>query len=180
MPLVLGLLGLGCCATNEAATAAPPFIIRVLPTGVAGADLCGDPTDAAGCATVGSLATSAASVADVLASGSRDVVVELQPGRHAVPPGGLLLGPEHSPASPAHAVRWQAVPGAAPGNTSVHGGVAVTGWKPSSDKALPPGVMAAPMPPQLVGKRARHLYVGGTRANRTREPSGIAFRICHS
>ena len=184
---LLALAALGCAITGTAA-AAPPFTIKVQPSGFSGAhtggtaDLCRRASGAEGCATVGSLAAGAASVAASLAAGSQDIVVELQPGKHAVPSGGLLLGPEHSPADAVHSVRWQAAPGAAPGNTTVHGGVAVTGWKPSSDKTLPAEVMAAPMPAQLVGKRARHLYIGGTRANRTREAPHLdcASRTCRS
>ena len=181
---------LGGCATRATASAsASPLTIKVLPGGFSGVvtrdtadDLCDWKAASAqgnegGC-TVGSLAVAASAVAAVLAAGSRDVVVELQPGKHAVPPGGLLLGPAHSPADAAHTVRWQAAPGAGPGDTSVHGGVAVTGWKPSADKTLPAGVMTAPMPAQLAGKRARHLYVGDARANRTRERfSGTGYCV---
>jgi len=117
--------------------------------------------------TVRDLATAAEQLAATLREqGSSDIVVELAPGAHRVPPGGLMLGPTHSPTDPAHAVVWRA---AQPGvRTSVMGGLAVTGWKATVDTTLPKGVMQAPVPASWAGKRARHLYVGGARANRTR------------
>jgi hypothetical protein len=120
-----------------------------------------------GTITVRDLATAAEQLAATLREqGSSDIVVELAPGAHRVPPGGLMLGPTHSPTDPAHAVVWRA---AQPGvRTSVMGGLAVTGWKATVDTTLPKGVMQAPVPASWAGKRARHLYVGGARANRTR------------
>ena len=196
------LLVLPSLEAGVVAAAAVPFTIQVLPTGFRSGPTTVDaaatssatstennctinleaPGQSAGqrsSCTVRSLAESAASVSAVLALGSRDVVVELQPGKHAVPLGGLRLNADHSPTNPAHTVTWRAVPGTSPGNTSVHGGVAVTGWKLSTDPTLPAGVMVAPIPPQLVGKRARHLYVGGARANRTRQawsPPGLCVQ----
>lgn len=104
-------------------------------------------------------------VAAHLAVSSRNITIELAPGAHRVPPGGLKLGASHSPADPDHTVIWKSEVGA---RTSVTGGIQVTGWKPTDDPALPKGVMEAPVPSSWAGKRARHLYVGGARANRTR------------
>jgi hypothetical protein len=100
----------------------------------------------------------------------RDVVVELLPGSHRVPAGGLQLTLEDSPPGGEHWVRWR---GAAYGGTSVHGGEPVTGWQPATDLGLPRGVMVAPAP-RLPGGAARHLYVDGVRAARTRVNATLA------
>jgi hypothetical protein len=124
-------------------------------------------TAASGGVTVRDLATAAEQVASTLREqGSSHIVVELAPGAHRVPSGGLTLGPAHSPTDPAHAVVWRAAQPGVP--TSVMGGLAVTGWKATVDTTLPKGVMQASVPASWAGKRARHLYVGGARANRTR------------
>jgi acetyl esterase/lipase len=100
----------------------------------------------------------------------QDIVVQLQPGAHRVPSGGLLLAAEHSPAPVSQQwVIWRA---AEAGRTSIHGGVAITGWHTvKNDPTLPAGVMVAAVPAALKGKRLRHLYVDGVRAARTRVPA---------
>ena len=67
----------------------------------------------------------------------RDLVVELLPGSHRVPPGGLVITAEDSTST----VIWR---GASNGSTSVTGGEAVTGWTATTDPSLPKGTMAAP------------------------------------
>ena len=96
----------------------------------------------------------------------RDVVVELAAGSHRVPDGGLRLTAAHSPAD-GRSVLWR---GSAAGGTSVTGGSPVSGWKKLGDPALPAAVYAAPAPalPASSGGAARHLYVDGVRAVRTR------------
>ena len=62
--------------------------------------------------------------------------------------------------------RWEAVT-AGPGDEApaviISGGVAVVGWV----DAGPGGLLAAPLPTELLGKCPRQLYVGGIRAART-------------
>ena len=120
--------------------------------------------------TVATLGKAAAALAAALAAGASDVVVELSAGAHRVPAGGLRLGAEHTPSDAAtRSVRWRcAGRGAA---CSVHGGAAVTGWTrcaPPKCRAAGPATYVAPVPAALKGKRLRHLYVNGARANRTR------------
>jgi hypothetical protein len=154
-----------------------------------------------------SLAEAAEAVERTLAeqpSGSTDIVVELGPGAHRVPHGGLQLGSKHSPqpspSSPMRRVVWRA---SEAGRSSIHGGAKITGangrreviespliyqqrtqttigtfdsgylvfcsgWRPSTDPALPAGVLVASLPAALKGQRLRHLYVNGVRASRTR------------
>lgn len=115
---------------------------------------------------LGSLAEVAEAVKRVQAEDiPRDIVVELGPGAHRVPSGGLQLGREHSSSSK---VTWRA---SAAGTSSIHGGIAITGWRLAADPALPDGVVVAPVPAALKGQRLRHLYVGGVRAHRTRVPA---------
>ena len=71
----------------------------------------------------------------------RSIVVDLLPGRHRVPRGGLLLDARDSPGA-GHSVEWRGVPGM----TSVSGGEPVSGWKLANDPALPKGVYSAPAP----------------------------------
>ena len=52
-----------------------------------------------------------------------DILVELAPGSHRVPAGGLRLSAEHTPSSTRHTVTWRCADG--PGSCSVHGGQAV-------------------------------------------------------
>ena len=111
------------------------------------------------------------------ASSQANIVVELQPGLHRVPPGGLLLTAAHSPPASATQQRviWRAAE--AGQRTSIHGGAAITGWQAvKNDPALPAGVMVADVPAALKGKRLRHLYVGGIRAGRTRV-SAAAYNL---
>ena len=116
---------------------------------------------------LGSLAEAAEAVARAQAEDiPREIVVELGPGAHRVPPGGLQLGSEHSSSS--SPVTWRA---STAGTSSIHGGIAITGWRPAADPALPDGVVVAPVPAALKGQRLRHLYVGGVRAHRTRTPA---------
>jgi hypothetical protein len=144
-----------------------PLLLRVDPTaqqpgGSGGGDA----------AVVGTLSAAAARVASLLAAvGSVDVVVELADGPHRVPPGGLRLSLEHTPAEQGHAVVWRCASGA--GSCTVHGGEPVTGWKPcgssaGGDGCLGDGVWMAALPAALKGKRLRHMFVDGVRANRTR------------
>eukprot|EP01047_Picozoa_sp_COSAG01_P070661 COSAG01_NODE_10772_length_2083_cov_2.639113_1_plen_471_part_00 len=97
---------------------------------------------------------------------SRSVSVELLHGTHRVPPGGLQITAADSPAD-GHAVHWR---GAASGRSIISGGVPVTGWAKCTDPSLPAGVFAAPAPPLPAsnGGAARHLFVDGVRAVRTR------------
>ena len=61
-------------------------------------------------------------VAAHLAVSSRDVTVELAPGAHRVPPGGLKLDASHTPADRNHKVVWKSEVGA---RTSITG---EAGW----------------------------------------------------
>ena len=82
---------------------------------------------------VGTLGAAANRIATALADagGSMDILVELAPGSHRVPAGGLRLSAEHTPSSTRHTVTWRCADG--PGSCSVHGGQAVSsGWKPAS------------------------------------------------
>jgi hypothetical protein len=104
----------------------------------------------------------------VLAKQSTDVVVELSPGRHRVPAGGLRIRANHTPADTKHRVLWKCV---GDGECSIHGGEPVVGWKACGDAdgpSCPVGAVVAPIPVSLRGARLRHLYVNGMRANRTR------------
>ena len=101
---------------------------------------------------------------------SRDITVELAPGSHRVPVGGLQLGPHHSPTNPLHTVRWV---GASNGS-ALSGGELVTGWKAATGHVgLPHGTMVAPAP-KLPAGLARHLFVNGQRAQRTRRNATLA------
>lgn len=97
----------------------------------------------------------------------RNIVVQLGAGTHRIAAGeGLWLTAEDSPA-PGHTLTWRGAAGA----TVVSGGAPVGGWAPMHDPTgtLPPGVMAAPAPTKLaIGATARHLFVNGVRALRTR------------
>ena len=64
--------------------------------------------------------------------------------------------------------------GASNGSTSVSGGEAVTGWTATTDPSLPKGTMAAPAP-KLPSGVARHLYVDGVRAFRTRVNASLVL-----
>ena len=97
----------------------------------------------------------------------RDVVVELGQGIHRVPPGGLRLTADDSPA-PGYTLTWKGQTGGA-GGTVLSGGDPVTGWTLLNDSRMPPGVMVAPVPSSIApNATARQLYVNGTRALRTR------------
>ena len=101
-------------------------------------------------------------------SSHRSIVVHLLPGRHRVPKGGLLLEPGDSTAD-GHGVYWRGHQGA----TSLSGGEPVTGWKLAGDPTLPKNVYRAPAPAALRGKTARHLFVDGLRAVRTRQNASV-------
>ena len=146
-----------------AALASLPLLAAARPSPATPARIAVDPS------ADSSLATAADRVRQTLEAGSRDILVELLPGHHRVPAGGLQLGREHSPA-PEHRVLWRAAQGGGP--VSVHGGEAIAGWAPAADASLPAGVLAAPVPTALRGRRLRHLYVRGVRASRTRVPAG--------
>eukprot|EP00039_Didymoeca_costata_P020924 m.342867 g.342867 ORF g.342867 m.342867 type:complete len:745 (+) comp21934_c0_seq1:76-2310(+) len=92
-----------------------------------------------------------------------NIIVNLSPGMHAVPRGGLRLGTKHSP--PGGKVVWR---GSNKKASSISGGIPITGWQNSTDKSLPAGVMVAKVPQQLKGSQIRHFYVNGMRCNRTR------------
>eukprot|EP01048_Picozoa_sp_COSAG05_P027524 COSAG05_NODE_8070_length_739_cov_1.109375_1_plen_200_part_01 len=98
------------------------------------------------------------------------IVVELLPGRHRVPHGGLVLDARDSPADGQRVV-WRGQPGL----TSLSGGEPVTGWKPVTDPSLPKGVYAAPAPAALRNTTARHLFVDDVRATRTRRNATTAL-----
>lgn len=102
---------------------------------------------------------------------AREVVVELLAGSHRVPPGGLVLTGEDSTAYAGASVTWR---GASDGTSSVTGGEFVTGWTAVTDPSLPKGVMAAPAP-KLPSAAARHLYVDGARAPRTRVNASLVL-----
>ena len=128
-------------STPSSAGQQPPPVLRVLPT----------------------LAEAQRQLRAALAQGSRDAIIELLPGSHRVPRGGLLVTAEDSP-SDGHTVEWRGSSGSA-----LSGGEPVTGWsKIEGDPSLPGGVYAAPAPPSLPNGTARHLYVDGVRAARTR------------
>eukprot|EP01050_Picozoa_sp_SAG11_P017581 SAG11_NODE_2551_length_3229_cov_2.569649_2_plen_520_part_00 len=94
----------------------------------------------------------------------RNIIVDLGPGVHRVPVGGLRLTADDSPA-PGRMLTWA---GRA-GGTVLSGGDNVTGWSLLNDSPLPPGVMVAPAPATMApGATARQLYVDGMRAQRTR------------
>ena len=91
------------------------------------------------------------------------IVVDRLPGRHRVPRGGLLLDARDSPAN-GHNVYLRGRQGI----TSISGGEPVSGWKLASDPTLPKAVYSAPAPAALRNTSARHLFVDGSRAVRTR------------
>eukprot|EP01043_Picozoa_sp_COSAG02_P050449 COSAG02_NODE_5186_length_4558_cov_15.067728_1_plen_289_part_00 len=103
-----------------------------------------------------------------LAQGSRDAVIELLPGSHRVPEGGLVITAEDSPSEDRHAVVWKGSAGSA-----LSGGSPVTGWTRLNDPSLPTGLYIAPAPPSLPNGTARHLYVDGVRAARTRVNTSV-------
>ena len=155
------------CATLAAA-AASPLTLYVHPT--RGSDAHAGTALEQPLSTLGGAQTR---LRAALAAGEeRDVVVELLPGSHRVPVGGLQLGAPDAPRAERQWVRWR---GAADGSTSVSGGEPVTGWQPASGAGLPKGVMAAPTPSALKGKTLRHLYVNGARAPRTRMNATLAI-----
>jgi hypothetical protein len=127
---------------------------------------------------VATLAEAAAQLATTLAGsgGSGDVVVELAPGAHRVPVGGLVLGPAHTPSSSEHSVTWRC--GADVGSSGacvVHGAELITDpWRPCGHCAAN-GTMVAPVPQALKGRRLRHFYVNGLRASRTRSNPADLF-----
>jgi hypothetical protein len=98
------------------------------------------------------------------------IVVDLLPGRHRVPSGGFVLGAKDSPVD-GYSVAWRG----RPGMTSLSGGEPVSGWKLAGDPTLPKGVYAAPAPAGLRGSSARHMFVDGVRAVRTRRPATTAL-----
>ena len=103
-----------------------------------------------------------------------DILVELAPGSHRVPAGGLRLSAEHTPSSTRHTVTWRCADG--PGSCSVHGGQAVSsGWKPCTSGCATTGTMVAQVPASLKGKTLRHLYINGQRAERTRSQPNDLF-----
>jgi hypothetical protein len=98
-----------------------------------------------------------------------NITVYLAPGTHNVPRGGLQLGPADSPRH-GH-VHWKGSSlDGTPSGSSISGGVAVVGWQPAVlEPGLPPGVWEAEVPADLpVGFVARHMFVNGHRAKRTR------------
>lgn len=97
----------------------------------------------------------------------RSLVVELLPGSHRVPRGGLVITAEDSTST----VIWR---GSSNGSTSITGGEAVTGWTATTDPSLPKGTMVAPAP-KLPSGVARHLYVNGVRASRTRVNASLVL-----
>ena len=98
--------------------------------------------------TTRTLGRAASTLAAALAEGSRDVAIELGPGAHRVPEGGLHLTAAHTPASAAHSVSWRC----ASGGCSVHGGTPVSGWAPCKPGACANGsTMVAPVPATLKG-----------------------------
>ena len=126
---------------------------------------------------VATLADAAEQLALTLAAagGSQDVAVELAPGAHRVPAGGLVLGPEHTPSRPDHAVTWRCAASsgdslAGRGACVVHGAEPITGpWRPcAAGHCATDGTMVASVPQLLKGKRLRHFYLNGRRASRTR------------
>ena len=153
------LLLAGCLpAVLAMTTGAPALLLRIDP----------------GAVKTGRVVNTLGEAADMLASAlaeptgrwGDDVVVELAAGAHRVPPGGLVLTLAHTPDGRGRRVLWRCGGGA--GSCSVHGGEAVSGWKRCSDPGCPAGAVVAPLPDALKGKRLRHLYVDGVRANRTR------------
>ena len=102
---------------------------------------------------------------------ARGVVVELMSGSHRVPPGGLVLTGEDSTVDAGASVIWR---GASDGSSSITGGEAVSGWTALTDPSLPKGVMAAAAP-ILPSGAARHLYVDGVRAPRTRVNASLVL-----
>jgi hypothetical protein len=140
---------------------------------------------------VATLGDAAGQLARALAGGgSRDVAIELAPGLHRVPAGGLVLGPEHTPSHPEHGVTWRcAVAGTVLGavrhrgsglaggsSCVVHGAEPIVGpWRLcAAGHCAANGTMVAPVPPALKGRRLRHFYLNGRRASRTRsQPSDL-------
>ena len=103
-------------------------------------------------------------------SSQQSFVINLLPGWHRVPAGGLLLDLSDS-AADGHAVHWQGWQG----GTSVSGGEPVSGWKLANDPTLPTNVYSAPAPAALRGTTARHFFVDGLRAVRTRQNASKAL-----
>ncbi len=124
--------------------------------------------------TVATLDEAGRIVAEHLQLSSRDITIHLAAGSHRVPVGGLQLGPQHSPSNPRHTVRWV---GAANGS-ALSGGEPVTGWQLAQDLGLPHGTMVAPAPILLNGL-ARHLFVNGARAQRSRHNATLALPGLH-
>ena len=162
MPPPLGQLAAGLLWSTCAGGSAPPLRLLVAPT---------DGTDASAPSSAGqqppphllpTLAEAQRQLRAALAQGSRDAIIELLPGSHRVPRGGLLITAEDSP-SDGHTVEWR---GSA--SSALSGGEPVTGWSKLNDPSLAAGVYAAPAPPSLPNGTARHLYVDGVRAARTR------------
>eukprot|EP01050_Picozoa_sp_SAG11_P005480 SAG11_NODE_387_length_9883_cov_9.365699_15_plen_722_part_00 len=117
------------------------------------------------------LASARQRVRQALSEGPQNsIVVELLPGRHRVPSGGLVLDARDSPAD-GHNVVWRG----RPGTTSLSGGEPVSGWKLTGDPTLPTGVYSAPVPAALRGSSARHLFIDGVRAVRTRRNATTAL-----
>ena len=106
---------------------------------------------------------------------NRDVIMRLHPGVHTVPAGGLRLTQAHTPAG-GRSVRWVSEVGAA----SISGGIAVGPWQPAAPaEALPAGCQVAIVPAGLKGTSARHLWVDGVRASRTRKELSVALPGSH-
>ena len=79
-------------------------------------------------------------------NGNVDVTINLHPGSHSVPEGGLVLDHRHTP-SEGHTVHW-----IGKGLASISGAIPVTGWKPSKANS---SVYVAPAPSGLHGVSAR-------------------------
>jgi hypothetical protein len=175
---VLALL-LALAGVAAAGPSSPPLTLWVHPQTVGTDDL----EAAAGLSEATPLRSLSAAQqklrAALLEQPQRDVVIELLPGSHRVPSGGLLLTAEDSP-PPGSTVTWRGrggdgSAGAAPlASTAVSGGEPVTGWTAVSDPTLPKGVMAAAAP-ALPSGGARHLYVEGVRASRTRVNASLVL-----
>ena len=109
MAALLALASLLALLSGSAA-AAPPLLIRVDPRAPPS-----PATPRLGATTVRSATTTlggaASTLAAALAEGSRDVAIELSPGAHRVPVGGLHLTAAHTPASAGHSVTWRCASG---------------------------------------------------------------------
>ena len=147
MAALLALASLLALLSGSAA-AAPPLLIRVDPRAPPSPATPALGAQGAVRSATTTLGGAASTLAAALAEGSRDVAIELSPGAHRVPEGGLHLTPAHTPASAAHSVSWRC----ASGGCSVHGGTPVSGWAPCKPGACVNGsTMVAPVPATLKG-----------------------------